>query len=519
MNDFKADFTDYCCSGHALLNVDTFEKDRAIAEIADVATTIDREIYIWSIARGWTNKDGAEIAGVKNTAPIEDQLQAIVGFPDGVICVLRDFGVYIKHTTYPGDDVVIGWLDELKKIVSSVRQTIVFVGPDFSIPKALLHDITRIEFNLPNNEQIEERIEFVCSDVTKSDGTKFKPDKDIIPQIVDACRGMTSQQTVDRVSLSLRKHKDLNPDAVQTIIREKAGIIRASGLLTYIEPPKGGLANVGGYDALKQHILLDKPCFTQEARDFGIEFPRGLMLVGVQGCGKTLLSLAIASELELPLVSMDVGNLMCKFVGESESNMREALKMLESISPCVLVLDEIEKGFGGTGDTDGGASRRVFGTFIKWLNDRQSPVYVVATANQVQSLPPEFCRKGRFDEIYGLDLPSTSERQEIFHIHLSKRNRKPNSFDINKFAGISHGYTGADIEQVVKLSLKIAFGDGKKLKQKHIVKAIQEIVPLSVTESDRINKIRAWCSKHAKPANPVAKSSPPKMGGRKVDLN
>lgn len=519
MANFKKDMSDYICSGHALLHIETFEKDRAISEIIEVAEIIDRKILIWSIAQGWTNEDGISVCNVKPTAPVEDHLQAVLGFPEGIICVLRDFGVYVRHETYPSYDIVIGWLDELRKIVASVHQTIVFVGPEFSTPKSLLHDITSVDFNLPDNNQIEERIDFVCSDVTKADGTKFEPNKDIIPQVIDACRGMTSQQTIDRVALALRKHKDLNEDAVKTIIREKAGVIRASGLMTYIEPPMGGLANVGGYNALKKHILLDQPCFTQEARDFGIEFPKGLMLVGVPGCGKTLLSLAIASELCLPLIAMDVGSIMDKYVGESETNMREAIKMLESISPCVLQLDEIEKGFGGTGDTDGGASRRVFGTFIKWLNDRNSPVYVVATANQVQSLPPEFCRKGRFDEIYGLDLPDLDERKAIFCIHISKRDREPKCFDINGLAKDTEGFTGADIEQSIKLGLKLAFSQNHQLTTDYLKKSITEIIPLSKTEEARIGEMRQWCSQHARPANPPNKIQPPKLSNRKVTLN
>lgn len=518
-NNFVVDIADYISSGHTLLHIDTFEKDRAITEIAGIADTIDRKIYIWSIAQGWLDDNGKSISKVPPDAPIEEHLKEILNFPEGVICILRDFGVYMKHETYPYCHAVVGWLDELRRIISSVRQTIIFVGPDFHTPKSLLHDITRVDFDLPDNEQINERIEFACSDVTQADGKKFKPNTNTIPQIIIACRGMTSQQIVDRVSLSLRKHKDLNTDAVNTIVKEKASIIRASGLLTYIEPPKNGLKNVGGYDAIKQHVLLDKPCFTKEAREFGIEFPRGLMLVGIPGCGKTLLSLAIASELGLPLISMDVGNLMDKYVGESESNMREAIKMLESVSPSVLVLDEIEKGF-SSGDMDGGASRRVFGTFIKWLNDRQSPIYVVATANQVQSLPAEFSRKGRFDEIYGLALPNSKERQEIFRIHLSKRNRKPGNFEVTKLAEATNSYTGADIEQVIKLGLKIAFAEDKELGTEHLEKCIPEIIPLSQSEGNRIAEITQWCSRHAKPANPQTKTySSKKITARKVDLN
>jgi hypothetical protein len=502
MQNFVSDLTDYVKSGHALLHVDTFEKDRAIKDIAAVAETTGKKMLIWSVARGWINDRGKNPNNLKETDPVEDHIRVIKEFDDNTICVLRDFGVYLQHDTYPNADVVISWLDELRRVIASVGQTIIFVGPDFKVPKPLLHDITRIDFNLPDNEQIVERIDFVCSSVETSDGKKMEPSKDVLPQIMDACRGMTSQQTVDRVALALTKHKDLTEDAVQTIIKEKAGIIRASGLLTYIEPPSGGLATVGGYDALKQHVMLDKPCFTESAREFGIEFPRGLMLVGIPGCGKTLLSLAIASELGLPLISMDVGNLMDKWVGESEGNMREAIKMLESISPCVLQLDEIEKGFGDSGDSGSGASRRVFGTFIKWLNDRQSPVYIVATANQVISLPPEFCRKGRFDEIYGLDLPGIDERAEIFSIHISKRGREPGNYSITQLAIETEGYTGADIEQIVKLGLKKSFADGVELDTTHLRSCIKDIIPLSKTEADRISHTREWCKNHAKPANP-----------------
>ena len=202
MNSFGTNMLDYICSGHALLYVDTFEKDRAISEIAKVAKTTERKIYIWSISRGWIDDKGIAVCDIKPMSPVEDHLQAIIEFPENTICILRDFGSYTEHNTYPNYDIVIGWLDELRKIVSSVQQTIIFVGPDFCIPKQLLHDITKIDFNLPDNEQISERIKFVCSHVTKADGTKFKPNTKIIPQIVDACRGMTSQQTVDRVALA-----------------------------------------------------------------------------------------------------------------------------------------------------------------------------------------------------------------------------------------------------------------------------------------------------------------------------
>jgi len=218
-----------------------------------------------------------------------------------------------------------------------------------------------------------------------------------------------------------------------------------------------------------------------------------------------LLTQAIAGEFGFPLIAMDVANLMSRYVGDSEGNMREAIRILERVAPCVLQLDEIEKGFGGVGDLDGGASRRVFGQFIKWLNDRTSPVYVVATANEVQSLPPEFSRKGRFDEIFGLDVPQEAERRTIFDIHLTKRGAQIGAADVEALAAATDGYTGADIEQSVKLGMKMAFSQGAALGVEHLMDAVKSIVPLSKTEPQRIQAIRDWCKTRARQANPEPK--------------
>jgi len=502
MNDFKNDFVDYCLSGHAMLSVRTHEKDRAIDQIREAAAEMGRNVFVWSIATGWRDKDGEQVAD-QATGP-EVAIQDLPKLDEDSICVFKDFGYYLDHQTYPQFDIVIAWLDEIKQAAANMGQTLVFAGADFKIPNPLKHDITEMDFDLPDKEQIEKQIRFVCEGVENSNGDKFEPSEDMIPEIINACRGMTQQQVLDRVALALRKNKDLNDLATQTILKEKATVIKSSGLLTYMEPPEGGLDNVGGYQALKDHVELDKPCFSEEAREFGIEFPKGLLLVGIPGCGKTLLSLAIASEFGLPLISMDIGNVMSKYVGDSEANMREAIKVIERIAPCVLQLDEIEKGFGGSGDMDGGSSRRVFGTFIKWLNDRTSPVYTVATANEVQSLPPEFARKGRFDEIFGMDLPKLDERKVIFDIHFKKRGRSRfTDVALTKFAEESDGFTGADIEQAVKLSLKIAFSREEDLDMPHALEAIKSIVPLSKTEPGRIKNIREWCDQRAKQANPT----------------
>lgn len=521
MDSFKQDFKDYVLSGHAMLSIVTHEKDRAIQQMSDVAKEIQREIFTWSIASGWLDTNGKALQEAKPEGFYpEDAIQSLVSELDlgeGIL-VLKDFGFYLQHETYNKFDVVISWLDTIKQLLSNGGQTIVFLGPAFKTPNILSQDITAVDFDLPDRDEIESQVRFVCENVQTESGEKFAPDQSKIKDIVDTCGGMTHNQVADRTALALRKHKDLNTEAVKTILNEKASIIESSGLLTYIEPPDGGLNNVGGYDALKDHVRLDMPCFSEEAREFGIDFPRGLMLVGIPGCGKTLLSTVIASEFNFPLISLDVGNLMSKWVGDSEANMREAIKIIERIAPCVLQLDEIEKGFGGSGDLDGGSSQRVFGTFLKWLNDRTSPVYVVATANAIQNLPPEFSRAGRFDVIFGLDLPSLNERKSIFMIHMSKRNRYAGGFELDTLAKATDGFTGADIEQVVKLGLKIAYSRKESLFDTHLMEAVESIVPLSKTEPERINAIRKWCETRAKPANPKEINNNSAKNARKITV-
>lgn len=503
VDNFAKDFMDYVLSGHAMLAVSTYEKDRAIQEIRKAAKPAKRRVFSWSVATGWVvDAEGTLLSDKPETQPDQAIAEIASHEEENSIWILRDFGIYLNKDTFGEFDIVISLLDNLRQSLCHDGKTIVFLGPGFKSPDVLKQDIALMDFSLPRPEDIEKHIKFVCEKVTVEDGSKFELNKDMIPDITYACRGMTQQQIFDRVALALRKHKNLTLEAVQTIINEKGAVIRASGILDFTEPPKGGLDVVGGYEALKRQVRLDKPCFSEEAKEFGIDFPKGLLLVGLSGCGKTLIATAIASEFGMPLISMDVGSLMDSLVGGSEKNMREAIQILESVAPCVCLLDEIEKAFGGQGDHDGGSSKRVFSTYLKWLNDHTSPVYVVATANQIQSLPPELSRKGRFDEIFGLDLPSEEEREQIFCIHLTKRKRSLDDYSCSELAKQSKCFTGADVEQAVKQGLKTAFCEGRETKQSDFEKAIKSVVPLSKTNPEQIRLIQEWCNTHAKQANP-----------------
>ena len=512
IDSFRQTLIDYVLSGHAYLHAHTPEKTRFVQELKEVATELPpegRPIFVWSPAVGWqdaegnpaTTASGAEL-GQPNpqTAP-----QQILELPEESLFVLKDFGCYLQSRTFAYFDIVLAWLSEIRDVLAHTGRTVIFVGVDFEIPPALQHDVTTIEFKLPNDAAIERAVRFV--------GEDHPIDEASMPALVTACRGMTQQQVEDRTALALRKFKKLNGQAARLILNEKAEVIRRTGLLDYRDPPEGGLDIIGGWENVKRHVQLDKPCFAPEARQFGIEFPRGLLLVGISGGGKTQMSLCIASYLGLPLIQLDVGSLMSKWVGESERNMREAIRLLEGLGSCVLQLDEIEKGFGGAGgEMDGGAAQRSFGIFLKWLSDRSCPVYVIATANNIKALPVEFTRKGRFDELYGVYLPTHAERQEIFGIHLRLRKREPDQFNLDDLAKQSEGYTGADIKEVVQLGLKLAFQEGAELGNDHLIAAIPEIRPLSKTDPESVTEVTKWLDSHTKPAGNGHTSSLPSNG-------
>jgi SpoVK/Ycf46/Vps4 family AAA+-type ATPase len=297
---------------------------------------------------------------------------------------------------------------------------------------------------------------------------------------------------------------------VDVILTEKEQIIRKSGMLEYYRVDEG-MADVGGLDVLKDWVRKRTQAFGQRARDFGLPAPRGILLLGVQGCGKSLSCKAVAANWRLPLLRLDVGKIFGGIVGQSEENMRRAIRMSESIAPTVLWLDELEKGFSGTqssGVSDGGTTARVFASFVTWLQEKTAPVFVVATANRIDDLPPELLRKGRFDEIFFVDLPSEEERREIFAIHLKKRKRALENFDLDRLADAAVGYSGAEIEQVIVSALYDAFDAGRDINTEDLLRNIHSSIPLSRTMKEQIDDLRMWASTRARNASTPAAQAP-----------
>jgi len=357
---YRQELSDYILSGHAYLHVRTTEKTRLLSELKEIAAALPedgRPVFVWSQATGWRDIDGDPATSTSNQefGPPDPQkvAQEILDLPEEAIFVLKDFGFYVAHKTYSYADIVTAWLTEIRDVLANTGRTVIFLGPDLDVPAVLANDVTTIGFPLPDDAAIEASVKFVM------DGHNL--DEQALPAIVSAARGMTQQQVEDRTALALRKYKTLNGEAAGLILREKAEVLRRSGLLKYLEPPTGGLDLIGGCDNVKAHIRRDKVCFTEEARAFGIDPPRGLLLVGISGCGKTAISLSAAAELAMPLIQFDVGSLMSKWVGETEANCRAALQQIEAMAPCVVQMDEIEKGFGNVGrDGDSGAGMRAF---------------------------------------------------------------------------------------------------------------------------------------------------------------
>ncbi len=322
--------------------------------------------------------------------------------------------------------------------------------------------------------------------------------------MANAALGLTLEEAERVFFKAVIRDAKLAGEEVQYIREEKRQIVQKSGLLEYYETPED-LGSVGGLELLKFWLKRRARAYEPAARDYGLPPPKGLLLLGVQGCGKSLAAKAVSGSWGFPLLRLDLSRIFGSLIGSSEENMRRALEMAESVSPAVLWVDEIEKTFSGiesSGMSDAGTTARVFGSFLTWLQDNTTPVFCVATANSIERLPPELLRKGRFDDIFFVDLPSTAERIEIARIHLAKRKRDPAKYDLARLAAQSEGFSGAEIEQAIVSAMYDAFDSNHEVAQADILQAMQSAVPLSVTMREDIERVRQWAKDRARPASP-----------------
>jgi ATP-dependent 26S proteasome regulatory subunit len=473
---------------YPIIYVVSWEEHRVEEALRRIAAERGRQLFAWTITQGFGGSVGARDAQTRDPLAALDY---VLRSSDQAVYVLKDFHAFI------GDYNVTRRLRDLTAHLKNSLKSLVILSPTLKLPSEIEKEVTVVDFALPSYEDLGKLLDEVVR-VKRSDSGV---DVDLLPEereaVLKAAQGLTLMEAENVFAKSLVEKHTFDVDVILT---EKEQIIRKSGILEYY-PADESMASVGGLDLLKDWLQKRTVAFTDRARDFGLPEPKGILLIGVQGCGKSLSAKAIGAEWRLPMLRLDIGKVFAGLVGASEENMRKAIRVAESVAPCILWLDELEKGLSGTqssGSTDGGTTSRVFSTFLTWLQEKTVPVFVVATANNVEALPPELLRKGRFDEIFFIDLPAHAERQEIFRIHLRKRKRDPAAFDAAALAEAAPGFSGAEIEQVVVEALYDAFDRGGDLVMDDLRKAIQATVPLAVTMREKIDDLRDWAATRAR---------------------
>jgi hypothetical protein len=485
-------------SFHPVIVIDTVEEERVATLINASCNDLQMAVFEWSIAQGlmrssgnlynrWQNdyappgaKRGQAIG--KTSEPL-DLLRHIQDMSFKAIYWLKDFAEHLK------DPVISRQFREVTDQFSYNRSSMIISGSGIDLPPSIAHDAVYFDLKLPEPEELYTAISEVVRSLKGRVRVELSPED--IHALVKALQGMTMNQARKVVSYAALHDGKLSPDDVKRVLERKARVIHEEGLLDYF-PSETNLAELGGFAGLKRWLSYAKVGFTPQARTFNLPAPKGILIVGIQGCGKSLAAKTIARQWKLPLLKLDAGRLYDKYIGESDKNFRRAVTLAETMSPCILWIDEIEKSMGQSGgEADGGLSRRLFGYFLTWLQEKSHEIFVVATANDLSMIPPELLRKGRFDEIFFVDLPEADERTDILKIHLSRRNQELTSFDLSLLVEATEGFSGAEIEQVVITTHYRALYEQRPADTGLLVEEIKRTVPLSVSRREDIQRLRA----------------------------
>lgn len=487
---------------YPIIYVTSWEEERVEEVLRQIAEKRDKRLFVWTITQGIV-KAGSEPqrskSGGKTTDPVQ-ALDAVIDQVDPSIFLFKDF-----HPFTAGDRGNIAILRRLRDAAHHLRDTyksIVIVAPVLQIAPELQKDVTVVDFALPGPDEFNRLLTRIVEDVKENSQIRIDLDDPSREKLLHAARGLTLKEAENVFAKTLVVDGKLTADDVDMVYSEKQQVIRKSGLLEYYESDER-LSQVAGLDNLKDWFRKRSIAFSEKAARFGLPAPRGVLLLGVQGCGKSLCAKAVSALWRLPLLRFDVGRMFSSLVGSSEENVRRAIQTAESVAPVILWIDEIDKalaGSAGSAGSDGGTASRVFGTLLTWLSEKTSPVFVIATANDISHLPPELLRKGRLDEIFFVDLPSSEERRDIFRIHLAKRGRDPQPFDLDLLAQVSEGFSGAEIEEAVVSALFDAFSRKSQLNTAILRNSVEETVPLSRTMSEELGRLRSWASGRARPA-------------------
>lgn len=491
-----------------VLYVETFEERRALAAIRSAMEggllSTPRSVHTWSITTGLVDPEGRVSPGTTDPLRALDAAQHV---DRTAAFVFLDLHAHMGDGTRPADPAIVRKLRELAADFQNglLARTLIIVAPALRIPPELEKDVHILDFPLPDETAIRRILDDLIAANAGNRRLRInltETDKD---RLVRASLGLTETEAEGALALAMASDGVLDADDVTTVLQEKKQAVRKAGLLEYVDTDID-LAGVGGLDNLKRWLRRRDNSWLAEAAEYGIPAPRGVLITGVPGCGKSLTAKAVAASWRLPLLRLDIGKVFSGIVGSSESNLRTAIRSAEAAAPAVLWVDEIEKGFSGVGATgDSGTASRVFGGFLTWMQEKTAPVFVIATSNNVQSLPPELLRKGRFDEIFFVDLPAPDERAQIWELHVRKHIHAAPHHAGFIFGDVlradlvlaTEGFSGAEIEQAVIAGLFDAFSERRHITGDDLRLAVERSVPLSVTQAESLAALRAWAGERA----------------------
>jgi hypothetical protein len=510
-------------SSTPIVVMETVEEMRAVRLVRAACSSLNLATFEWSIASGLVrcggdvgelvpeigfsaNSAGHDQSGAQALYNSKEPAQALSNLEAMSLeaaFVLKDFHRHMD------DPVVVRRLRDVGQKFSANRRTVIITAPSITIPAELRSLVEFLELPLPDKLRLRQIIDEMTVRVGKTRTLKRTLDSAGLDAMANNLRGLTEEEAERAASQAIVTRYGVTAETVTDVLQAKKYLLRHSGMLEFIDASENGLpenlAGVGGLDNLKRWLAQRRGTWEDAAREFGLEPPRGAIILGVQGCGKSMCARAIAGEWKLPLVKFDTAAIYDKYIGETEKRIQKVFRVAEGLAPCVFWIDELEKVFAGSGpdsaSVDAGVSSRILAAFLSWMQDRKAPVFVAATCNNVTVLPPELIRKGRFDELFFVDLPNQAERKQIFAIHLARRKRNAAEFDLDRIAAAAKGYSGAEIEAAVQTALYAAFSGKHVVSTQGLLDALKATVPLSITRSEEIDDLRAWARLRAVPAS------------------
>ena len=518
-------------SSTPIVVMETVEEMRAVNLVRTACADLNMAVFEWSVAdglvRSGSNAPAIPAAGLQmridaarrsadpnapesRQAAIYNTLEPVQALANMETMTLEAVFMLKDFHRHMDDAVVVRRLRDVGQTFSRNRRTVIITAPAISVPAELGSLVEYLDLPLPDFQRLRQMIREIFTRLSQSHTLKLELDAAGVDAMANNLRGLTEEEADRAVSQALVKRYSLCADTISDVLEAKKDLLRHSGMLEFIDVSEN-MASIGGLENLKGWLAQRRGAWESSAKEFGLEPPKGVIILGVQGCGKSLCARAVAGEWKLPLVKFDTAAIFDKFIGETEKRIQKVFRVAEGLAPCVLWIDELEKVFAGSGpdsaSVDAGVSSRLLASFLGWMQERKAPVFVAATCNNVNALPPELIRKGRFDELFFVDLPNQAERKQIFAIQLSKRKRNPAEFDLDAVAAAAKGFSGAEIDAAVQTGLYAAYSSKQPLTTSTLLQALRTTVPLSRTRAEEIQALRQWATTRAVPASrPEAKA-------------